>query len=357
MSRDPSKTEKATPKRINKARGEGNVAKSKEVSTAVTMLAGTIGLYWWASYLGKDLSALFRYFFTSAILNFQPSQAEVIYLFRWLSGELAKMILPILLLIGFLVFLSLRLQVGKLWTTKVFEPKLNRFNPINGLKRMLFSVQTLIRMGKSLLQALFIGIAPWIVIKGELGHFLDLFYASPGGIASYLLSTGFQLVIYALVPMTILALVDWAYTRWDYAENLKMTKDEVKDEHKQMEGDPQIKSKQRQKMYQLMSRKRMIQDVARADVVITNPTHLAVALRYDTKEAPAPMVLAKGADFLAAKIREAAKEARVPIRENVPLARALYKQVEVGDVIPEDLYQAVAAILAQIWKAKGKKIN
>ena len=219
---------------------------------------------------------------------------------------------------------------------------------------MLLDVGTLIRLGRSLLQAIVIGIAPYIVLKGEMDNIAPLFYQNAEGLAVYILETGAKMVIYALVPMLLIAAADLWYKKWDYIENLKMTKDEVKDERRQAEGDPQIKRKQRQKMMEVMAR-RMMQDVPKADVVITNPTHIAVALKYDALEAPAPICLAKGADRVAEKIKEIAREHGVPIRENVPLARALYKSVEVGETIPEELYKAVAAILAQLNKFKGRR--
>jgi len=159
------------------------------------------------------------------------------------------------------------------------------------------------------------------------------------------------MVIYALVPMLVLAIADVVYTRWEYEENLKMTKDEVKDERKQAEGDPKIKQQQKMKMLRVMAQ-RMLTKVPKADVVITNPTHVAVALTYNVKEAPAPVVVAKGLDYLAEKIKEIAREHNVPIREDKPLAQALYKSVEVGQTIPEELYQAVASILAHLHKFK-----
>ena len=352
--KDPSRTEKPTPKRINKARKDGNVPKSQEVSSTLTILAGTLALLVWIGYVGNKLMSLQRFFFSTAILTFEPDQASVMAMLPWIAWELTKMLLPVMLFIALMVFTATRLQVGKLWTTKPFKPNLKKLNPFKGLQRMFFSLQTFTRLGKSLLKAVVIGAAPLLVVRAELPHFPDLYYVDAAGLSAYMLGMGFKMVCYALVPMIIIATVDLFYTRWDYLENLKMTKDEIKDEMKQMEGDPQVKQKQRQKMMQMMQR-RMMQQVPKADVVITNPTHIAVALRYNAMEAPAPVVVAMGADRVAERIKEIARENNVPIRENKPLARALYSQIEVGDMIPEDLYQAVAAVLAQLWKTKGKR--
>ena len=350
MARDPSKTEDATPKRIRDARKKGNVAKSQEISKAVSILGGLIGLFACMGLLSGELKRVFRHFLSTGP-TFVMNDANLMELGLWISASLAKMILPVMLVIAFLVYLSLRIQVGKLWTTKVFEVKLEKFNPINGLKRMFFSLQTLIRLGKSLLQALCIGIAPLMVLKNEMPHFGSLYYMDALGVSIYILNIGAKMVIYALIPMLVIAIADWWYTRWDYKENLKMSKHEVKDERKQQEGDPLVKSQMRQKMMKMSSR-RMMQQVPKADVVITNPNHIAVALRYNAAEAPAPVVVAMGVDRVAEKIKEIARENSVPIRENKVLARALYKQTQVGDTIPAELFQAVAIILAQIWKTK-----
>ncbi len=354
MAKDPSKTEAATPKRRNKARQKGNVPKSQEVTKTITILAGVVGLSFWLMYIAEQLSALFTHFLSQAILTFEPNEANVIAMCTWLVMEVLKMLLPLLFLIAFSVYGILRLQVGKLWTTQVFEFKLEKFNLLNGVKRMFMSPQTFFRLGKSLLQAICIGIAPWLVLRKEIPNVLSLYHSDAAGVAIYLLTVGNRMVMYALIPMSIIAAVDWWYSRWDYNENLKMTKDEVKDERKQQEGDPMVKNRMRQKMMQ-MSARRMIQDVPRADVIVTNPTHIAVALRYDPLEAPAPLILAMGADKIAEKIKEVAREHKIPIRENVSLARALYKQADVGETIPADLFQAVAIVLAQIWKTRPPK--
>jgi flagellar biosynthetic protein FlhB len=352
MARDPGRTEQATPKRVSKARDEGNVAKSQEISKAVSIGAGLVGLTLYLPVMYRHFVSLFQSFLGHSH-EFSPDQASVYGLFTGVSLELAVLLLPPLLFIGACVWLCMRLQVGKLWTTKIFKFNLSHFNPIAGLKRMLLSLQTLTRMGKSLIQALIVGYVPYRVLMGEIDNFLLLFNADVMGITTYMLMLSFKMVAWTLLPMSVLAGIDLIWTRYQYRENLKMTKQEVKDERKQSEGDPIIKNRQKQKMMAMMAR-RMLQSVPKADVVITNPTHFAVAISYNAAEAPAPVVVAKGADHLAARIKEIAREHNVPIRENVLLARALYSSTEVGDMIPEELYKAVAGILAAIWKMKGR---
>jgi flagellar biosynthesis protein FlhB len=227
------------------------------------------------------------------------------------------------------------------------------FNIMAGVKKLFIDPQTFIRLGKQCAQAAAIGIAPYIVLKNEFGNFMPLFYTNAHGLAAYILSNALTMLWYTMVPMVLIAAGDLWWTRYDYEENLKMTKSEVKDEHRNTEGDPAVKSKQRQKMMEVMS-KRMLQNVPKADVVITNPTHIAVALQYNPLIAPAPIVVAMGADNLAQKIKEIARENGVPVRENKPLARALYKDANIGEMIPEALFQAVATMLAQLEKFRNR---
>jgi flagellar biosynthetic protein FlhB len=350
--KDPSRTEDATPKRRKKAREEGNVPKSQEVTKTVTIAVGLLALYLYFGMMYKRMSILFSHFLGHQH-NFIITTNSVYSLFIQVSIELAILVMPVILSIGVAAYIALRLQVGALWTTKPFGFKWERFNIINGLKNMFMSGDSFVRLGKSLLLMLIIGFVPYRIIMNEFDSFLPLYNATPGAIIQYILNLSVKMVFYTLIPMIIIAAVDLWHTRYKYEENLKMTKHEVKDERKQAEGDPAIKNKQRQKMFSVMA-KRMLKQVPTADVVITNPTHIAVALKYDAEQFPAPVVVAMGADHMAEKIKEIAREHNVPIRENVPLARALYNSVEVGDVIPEELYKAVAAILAQIWRIKGK---
>lgn len=346
---DPSRTENATPKRRNKARDEGNVPKSQELPKPLTLLFGLLMLQLYIGTIRTEIENLMKWFFTEGFV-FELTPGSILTLFQTCLYSISVMVLPIMLVIAVAAFITVRLQVGQLWAPKVFKPKFQMFNVLSGLKK-LFSKQALVRLVKSIFMAAAVALGPYIVIKQAFGEVIPLFYQPAESIAAYVLNAGQTMFYYALTPMILIGIADLLYTRWDYEENLKMTKSEVKDERKQAEGDPAIKNKQRQKMMAVMMR-RMMQDVPKADVVITNPTHLAIAIRYNAMEAPAPMVLAKGAGAVAQRIKDIARENNVPIRENKPLARALYKVIEVGDTIPEEFYQAVAAILAQIYKTK-----
>ncbi len=355
MAKDPSKTEDATPKQIQKARDEGNVPKSQELTKAVTACVAVIFLSAYAGTMGEHIREVYTFFLSNGA-NFIVDQQNIYALMVYTAKTLAMMLLPILFAIALSAWICLRLQVGPLWTTKPMEFKWSRFNILTGLKNMFASAQTFIRLGRSVLQALLIGAIPFLVIRSEFDNFLPLYYSTVTEITFFILDLAFWIMLYSLPPMFIIGAVELWYNRYEFKENLKMTKSEVKDESKQSEGDPMIKSKQREAMMKVMVR-RMLQDVPKADVVITNPTHIAVALSYNALEAPAPMVLAMGVDHMAERIKAVAREHNVPIRENVPLARALYKSVDVGDMIPEELYKAVAAILAGIWRIKGRKMH
>jgi flagellar biosynthetic protein FlhB len=349
--KDPNATEKATDKKRNKSRQDGSVPKSQEVGKVWALVGGFLALLLLIGLIGKNLKLVFSWFMTYAS-TLELNEKTIQDLLLMLSSKLAIMLIPYMLIVFTVVLVVQRLQVGPLWTAKVFEPKLSQFvNIVGGMKKLLFDVKTIVRLVKNLLSAAAIGVAPYIVLKSKFSLMPTLFYQNVEGIAAFILQTGALMVFYALIPMLIISVADLIYTRWDYEENLKMTKDEVKDERKQMEGDPEIKGQQREKMMDVMAQ-RMLQQVPQADVVITNPTHLAIALAYDALKAPAPLVLAKGAGHMAEKIKEVARENNVPIRENKPLAQALYKAVEVGDIIPEEMYQAVAQILAQLYKYK-----
>lgn len=350
--KDPSRTEEATPKRQQKMRNEGNVPRSQELPRMVSLYGGMALITAWIGSLENGMLDLFRRFHGGS-WNFDPTIENVRDLAVELTWHFAVMVLPILLGLWLLVLIVQRIQVGKLWTFKVFKFKWQRFNLIKGLKQTLFSPMTIFRALKSFSFALILAIIPGYIIYSQYMNFLPMYYATPEGVASFMLDMARRILFHTAIPLLSITIFDVWQTRYAYKENMKMTKSEVKDERRQAEGDPIIKGKQRRKMMQVVQQ-RMMQNVPKADVVVTNPTHLAVALRYNASEAPAPVVLAKGADLLAERIKEIARENHVPIRENVPLARALYKSVEVGDMIPEELYKAVATVLASIWKLRPK---
>ncbi|MFW5730967.1 MAG: flagellar biosynthesis protein FlhB [Desulfonatronovibrionaceae bacterium] len=348
--KDPSRTEEATPKRRKKARNEGNVPKSQELSKIVGLLGGIIALRLTFTHIKDSTLHATDWFLGEAVkIEFTPQIINDLFLHSIII--MAKITLPVLIFILIFTIGVLYAQVGPLWTTKPLQPKLKVFNVASGVKKILLDVKTLVRLVRNALQAVAVAVAPYLVIKMEFHRLIPLFYESPAMIGAYILETGFKMVIFALIPLLIISIIDVVYTRWDHNENLKMTKDEVKDERKQAEGNPEVKREQRKKMMSAVQQ-RMMQDVPKADVVITNPTHIAVAIKYDPVQAPAPMVLAKGANHLAEKIKDAARQNNVPIRENKPLARALYKSVDIGQTIPEEMYKAVAAVLAEVYRMK-----
>ena len=352
MAADPGKTEPATPKRRTKVRQEGNVPKSQEATKTITLIAGFFIISAYFPTIADELKHLCVFYFTS-IDDFELTPAEAYATLFTMLMAMAKICVPIMLVIALSAFLSLRQQVGSLWTTKVFKFKLENFNIIAGIKRSLFSKQTYVRLGKTIALAIFVGYVPYMIILGEKDRFADLYYTNAEGLAVYILETGYTMVLYTMLPMISIAIFDLWHVFNEWEDQNKMTKQEIKDEHKQSEGDPVIKSKQRQKMMEIL-KSRMMQQVPKADVIVTNPTHYAVALKYDQTICPAPYVLAKGKDNVALKIKEIAREHGVPIKENRLLARSLYASVEVGDPISEELYKAVASIIAEIWRVKGK---
>lgn len=352
--REPGRTEKATPKRRSEARKKGSVPKSTELPKLALLMVGMLVTKYSIGIYDRELKEIFRWFLGDG-MKLELTTASVNILMIDLVWRMAKILMPTLLILAGTAYIVQRLQVGSLWVLPWQNFNMGKvFNPMAGIRRLILDPKTLVRLGKQVAQAAAIAIAPYLVLKHEFGNFLPLFYASAQQLAAYMLDISLTMLWYAMVPMVLIAAFDTWYTRWDYEENIKMTKGEVKDERRNVEGDPEVKQKQRQKMFQVMG-KRMLQNVPKADVVITNPTHFAVALQYNPLIAPAPIVVAKGADHLAQKIKEIARENGVPVRENKPLARALYKDAEVGEVIPEALFQAVAAVLAQLDKFRNRR--
>jgi flagellar biosynthetic protein FlhB len=349
------KTEKATPKKKEKAREEGQVAKSQEVSTAFMLLAGFFALRMFAGGIARGTTGLFEHQFEMILGGMEHmEQVTVAAHIAWMFGRVLIMVAPMLLVALVVGIIVNVVQVGWKITSKPMMPKFSKLNPLKGFKK-IFSLQSLMNFLKSLLKLGVISAVVFIMLRNAADETLPLLLGMELGasiiiIGNMIVNLGLAIGAFYL----FIAAADLAFTRWKHAKDLRMTKHEVKMEYKQQEGDPLIKGKIRQKRRE-GSMRRMMQNVPQADVVITNPTHYAVALKYDLLGAlTAPILVAKGVDFMAQRIREAAKEHDITIVENPPLARAIYDEVEVDKEIPEELYVAVAEIMAYVFQLKGQ---
>jgi flagellar biosynthetic protein FlhB len=350
------KTEQATQKKLNDARKDGKVAKSKELTSAFMLVTLFLILKIFISYMGNNFVSLFSLVYNRLCDYINP--AEVGFTSNAVSAFMMQMLLQILksvwpfFLFGVAIALVISIiQVGWKVTTKPLQPNISKFNPISGFKR-IFSKDSLFNLVMAIIKIAVIALIAYFSIRKKANELFILYEISLNQaialVGDIILNTGLKISLVYL----IVGLADYVYQKHKFSEDMKMTKQEVKDEYKNTEGDPQIKGQQRRKM-QEASQRRMMQDVPKADVVITNPTHLAVALKYDANTGKAPVVLAKGEDYLAQKIKEKAKENHVEIIENKPLARMLYHNVEIGEEIPPELYQAVAEVLATVYRMKN----
>lgn len=353
MAEEEEKTEEATAKKISKAREEGNVPKSQDTSGFITIAVAFAGLIMLFDLIKTHTINLVVYYFS--ILGIELSVSNVIEIMIFSIKETLIIVLPLSLMIMVAGIASNVAQFGWNFTTKPIMPNFSKLNPIAGIKN-LFSVKKAIEGTKITLKSLgSLAVASyffWDFIE-ELPT-VALFTFSDQ--MDWMIEKAIYMTMIMLFIMLVFAIIDFWITRYQYSKSLKMTKQEVKDEFKNSEGDPRIKAKIRQKQFQ-MHRQRMMSNVKNADVVVTNPTHYAVALQYDQTKHNAPVVIAKGVDHVAIKIKELARENSVPIVQNPPLARSLYAQVELDHPIPETLYKAVVDVLAYVYKSKGKKFG
>ncbi len=342
MSEYAERTEKATPRRRQKAREKGQIARSREI-ISITVMAGIILIFYFAGDMFiRNLSALM-----GNLLGLQYGRDPLTVL-RFTFFEVPRLFGPFLGIV--FVFAIMGGVIQGSFVIKPLDLDIQQFNPLNGLKR-LFSLNGLINFLKSLCKFIFGGILIYFVFKKIL---FSLPYLSAMDIRQIQIVSAklvAKSVLYAFGLFLVLAIVDFINEKWRYERSLKMTKEEIKEEHRETEGDPLIKSKLRS-LQKEIARQRMMQQVPKATVVITNPTHIAVALRYKSEEMKAPKIIAKGAGFIAEKIVMIAREHGIPIVEDKPLARALYK-LKIDSFIPEELYRAVAKILAYIYKLRG----
>jgi flagellar biosynthesis protein FlhB len=347
------KTESATPKKRREAREKGQVVKSRELITAILLLITFLSLRVFATSIISNLTELITLFLSFPVDVENAGKIENLFdIYVKCLWVFSKIMAPILLISAFVAIALNYLQIGFLFTLKPLVPKFNKLNPIEGFKNIA-SKKAFVEFIKSLLK---IGVISYIIYSYLRNNFevipelltMDIL-ATAVFIGNTIVNTGIRVA----VVLIVISIFDYGFQFWEFEKNLKMSKHEIKQEYKMTEGNPQIKGRIREKQRQL-SLRRMMTEVPKADVIITNPTHFAIAIKYDTTKAEAPIVLAKGKDIIAQKIKEIAKENNIPTVENKPLAQALYKSVEIGDMVPAELYKAVAEVLAFVYSIKNK---
>lgn len=357
MAEDPEsggeKTEDPTSRKLTKAREEGQVGKSMEIPSVFVLIAGVISLYASAHFVYRNLTAIMQHNFRfERIPSFGQND-----LINMLAFHMEKMVItlsPMMIAIFLIALLSNIAQVGFAISWKAIEPKFSKLDPISGFKQK-FTSRAVVEFVKSILKIAIISLVVYNSAKSEMIEISRLYDRSVGQILVFILKESFWIFIKVCLVMLVVALLDYAYQKWKFLNDQKMTKKEVKDEIKQTEGDPIVKSRIRQLQTQA-ARKRMMAQVPEADVVVTNPTRLAVAIKYDGMVMAAPSVIAKGAGPVAENIRRIARENDIPVIENKELARNLYKTVDIGEEVAIELYQAVAELLAHVYKLKNRSL-
>ena len=346
------KTEDATPKKKEEARKEGKAAKSKELSSIAILSAGTLYLFFGAKELTFRLGENISQTFAGIPQMNYSNEGIFVYLFQSVERFLL-IILPLMVVLVCVALLTNFLQTGILWSVGPLTPKVSKINPIKGAGNIV-SKRSLVELAKSIFKIIIVGWAAFSTLKSDVTHLIPLINQGKIEIIYLLGQMSLKLVMRCSAVIMILAILDYMYQKWEHEQSLKMTKQEVKDEFKQTEGDPVIKSRIKA-IQRDMARRRMMEEVPNADVVITNPTHLSIVIRYKSDEnMSAPRIVAKGANKIAFRIRELAAKYDVPLVESKTLAQNLYK-LELGEEIPPEFYQAVAEILAYVYGLKKKK--
>ncbi len=345
------RTEQASAKRRQDFREKGQVAQSKEVNTAAILTFSLLLWFFYGPIFWDKLSYTIAGFWRISG-EFEITKSSIVMLAGFVVKRLALLIAPVLLLAVIISFFSSFLQIGWLFTTKPLVPDLSKLDPIKGAAKF-FSKRSLVELVKSLLKVLLVGLVAYKTVSSEFENALQLVVLDLSETIRFIARVASIVFLKSCGILILLGLLDYMFVRWEMEQKMKMTKQEQKEELKDTEGDPLVKSRIRS-IQQQLARKRMMAEVPKADVIITNPTHISVAVAYRRGEMEAPEVIAKGIDHLAMRIREIAQEHGIPLVENVPVARALHK-VEVGATIPEDLFKAVAEILAYVYSLKGHK--
>lgn len=346
------KTEKATPKKRQDSRKKGQVLKSQDVTAALTLLSVFLFMFVAAGFMRDRFFIFFRESFTHFISIPMLDIEQTMLIFIPIIMQMAIILLPIMAVAVVAGIGANLLQFGLLFTGETLKFDLKKIDPIKGLKR-IFSIRAIVELLKSVLKISFIGTVTTVVLLSNFNGVIELAFKTPQMTLVTIAKLVGTMGIVAALTLLFIAILDFLYQKFDYEKNLRMSKQDIKDEHKNVEGDPLIKSRIRQRQRE-MAMRRMMEEIPQADVVITNPTHFAIALKYDEEEMDSPVVVAKGADFIAQKIKMIAKEHDVVMVENRPLARAMYDEVEIGDRIPEHFFKAVAEILAYVYRIQQK---
>lgn len=345
------KTESATPKKRQESRQKGQVAKSMEIPSAFILFFSFLFIYLFGGFMKERIHKLFIVTFHDYILM-DITMPNVLFIFGHLVSQILILLSPIFLITVVIAILGNYIQIGFLLTGDPLKMKFEKLNPIQGAKN-IFGLRALVEFLKTSIKLIVIGSVVFITLWNQKSEIMSLAFVPLSQILTFASQITLNLGLKIAAILVVLAIFDYMYQRYEYEKNLKMSKQDIKDEYKKSEGDPLIKGKIRERQRR-MAMQRMMQEVPKADVVITNPTHFAIAIQYDPKQMDAPAVIAKGMDYVALKIKGIAEEHGIIMMENKPLARALYDQVEIGQAIPADLFQAVAEVLAYVYKLKGK---
>lgn len=346
------KTEQATPRRLQEARRKGQVAKSADLNGALLLLITGLFALLFKDNIITHMQAYFYSYFNNFVKNPQQD-SHLLQLLIDFTVNVFAVFVPFFILM-LVVALGVNIaQVGFMLAPEAIKPKFDKLNPLNGLKNM-FSGRAMFELVKSLLKIIIVGWVVYASVRGEMANLLAIYHSPPRTLLNQVLTIALKVILWGAVVYLGIALLDLIYQRYAFKKQMRMTKQEVKEEYKQSEGDPQIKGWLRRMQRQLLSNLAR-KEVPQATVVVTNPTHYAVALKYE-QPMEAPMVVAKGMDHLARQIREIAQEHQVPIIENVEVARFLYAHVEAGQAIPTEMFQAVAEILAMVYRMKNKRL-
>ncbi|MGA2762819.1 MAG: flagellar biosynthesis protein FlhB [Spirochaetia bacterium] len=351
---DEGRTEEPSEHKIRKAREEGKVAKSAELSSSLVLLAGIATLGLLGDYMLRSSAEMLRFFIS---ISATPGAFNGSLLIAFLSWA-AKIGLPVLAVAFVVAILANIIQVGFLFTAKPITPDFSRVTPRFGrwMSRSFGSPEALFNLAKAVVKIVLISAIAYLNIRGEIPRLTRLAMSAFLGGVSVIAQIAFRVLLESAIAMLAFSAIDYWFQRRQHIQSLKMSRQEVKEERKMYEGDPLTRSRLRERMREIM-RRNMLRAVPKADVVITNPTHYAVALEYNRALMPAPTVVAKGADLIAQRIREVAAENNVPLMENKPLAQALYREVEIGDAIPEKFYEVMSTILAEVYRLSNRSAD